>query len=212
MADPTLNPVQQSIRAWIDGVPAELAALASQVERYGRFCSSIDPAGTLQVGHQPWLASERYAIRIFAPARKAWFARFKERLGIPIPPWYRDFLLVANGCFVHGLTMYGLPPSMQSSSPLLDRRGVQPLDLAQANSGWKRSYAAVGPDEFYIGGRHYSPHDNSGYFATGRRIRAVLRKSGEVVGEWGSLGALLVDELRESELADLHESPAEWWH
>ena len=211
MSDSTLHPVQQRIRAWIDSVPAELASLAEHVERYGRFCSSVDHAGTLQVGHQPWLASERYAIRIFAPARKAWFARFKERLGYPIPTWYRNFLLLANGCFVHGLTLYGLPPSLQSSTPLLSRSSVQPLDLAQANSGWKRQYSAAAPGEFYLGGRHYS-HENSGYFATGRRIRAVLRKSGEVVGEWGSLGALLTDELRESEQADLHESPAEWWH
>src|SRR5687768_11623790 len=107
-----MNPIQQAILTRLDALPPDLKALRESAARWARYCSSIATDDTLQLGHQPWIAPEAYAVRLFTPAKKAWIAAFKERTGRAIPPGYRDALLAVNGCFVFGFSMYGLAPSM----------------------------------------------------------------------------------------------------
>jgi hypothetical protein len=207
-----VNPIQKAIGERLNALPAELATLREHATRSARYCSSIGTDDTLQLGHQPWVAPEAYAVLLFAPAKKAWVAAYKERSGHAIPAGYRDLLLAVNGCSVHDFTLYGLPPSLQGSAPRLDRSRVQPMDLVAANRDWAREYVTE-PGQFHFGGRSWTDDENIGYFWSGGRaavIRAV-RKSGEVVGEWPDLSALLGDELREVERRSAEETPADWW-
>ena len=205
-----MNPVQERILERLAGLPSELAVLKEFATRHARFCSSIALDDTLQIAHQPWVAPEGYAIRLFAPAKKAWFAKFKDRTGRPIPAGYRAFLAAVNGCAAHGLSLYGLPPSLQGATPTLDRTRPQPLDLDAANLRWIREYAVDG-EPFYFGGRAWSAGENLGYFWYSDGLRAV-RKSGAVVREWPDFPSLLVDELSAAERHVTERTPTDWWH
>ena len=205
-----MNPVQERILDRLAALPSELSVLKEFATRHARFCSSIALDDSLQIAHQPWVAPEGYAIRLFAPAKKAWFAKFKQRTGRPIPAGYRAFLAAVNGCTAHGLSLYGLPPSMQGPTPTLDRTRLQPLDLDAANLRWMREYAVDG-GAFHFGGRAWSADENVGYFWFGEALRAI-RKSGAVVGEWPDFPALLSDELSAAERRAQERTPADWWH
>lgn len=209
-ADIAMNPVQKRILERLSAFPPELSGLKEFAERYARFCSSIAPDDTLQIAHQPWVAPQGYALELYPPARKAWFATFRERTGHVIPAAYRGFLLVANGCAAHELSLFGLPPSLQGAAPQLDRSRAQPLDLGAANLHWKRGYA-VDAHAFHFGGRAWTTEENIGYFWLERGLQAV-RTSGEVVGEWPDLPALLASELPAAERRVAEHTPAEWWH
>jgi len=208
-----MNPVQQEILRRLAALPDTLAILRDRAADAARHCSSIAIDDTLQLGHQPWVAPEAYAVRFFAPAKKAWVAAFQERTGRAIPPSYREVLLAVNGCSFYDLELYGLPPSMQGSMPRLDRSRPQPLDLATANLGWVHEYA-TDAGQFHFGGRSWTPEENVGYFWLDARTPTLrsVRKSGEVVGEWMDLRALLADELEAVERLSVTETPADWWH
>lgn len=206
----TINPVQHEILIRLRDLPAGLTPLREHAERYTRYCSSIDLDKTLQIAHQPWAAPEAYAIRLFAPAKKAWFARFRERSGKAIPVPYQEFLLCINGCSLHDLDLFGLPPSMQGRPPVLDRTRSQPLDLGSANRNWIAGYA-TDTGQFHFGSRAWTEEENVGYFWSEQGLRAV-RSSGEVVGEWRDLAGLLADELPVAETVANDGVPAEWWH
>ena len=208
-----MNPIQQEILRGLDEFPDHLAVLRNRPARSARHCSSITTDDTLQLGHQPWVAPEAYAVRFFAPAKKAWFAAFKERTGRAIPTAYRDTLLVVNGCSVYGLELYGLPPSMQGREPRLDRSRPQPFDLGAANLSWVHEYA-TDPGQFHFGGRSWTAAENVGYFWFDARKPTLrsIRKSGEVVGEWADLSALLAEELETVERYSAEKTPVDWWH
>jgi hypothetical protein len=208
-----MNPVQQEILRRLGAFPDGLAILRDRAADSARRCSSITTDETLQLAHQPWVAPEAYAVRFFAPAKKAWFAAFQERTGRAIPASYREVLLAVNGCSFYGLELYGLPPSMQGREPRVDRSRPQPLDLAAANLNWAQEYA-TDRAQFHFGSRSWTDEENVGYFwLDGRKpILRSIRKSGEVIGEWTDLRALLAEELDAAERRSEEETPADWWH
>jgi hypothetical protein len=118
--------------------------------------------------------------------------------------------MVVNGCSAYGLSLFGLPASLPRDPRLLDRREGQPLDLAEANSSWTREYEGAG-DEFHFGGREWTDEENVGYFWSEKRL-CSRRSSGEVVGEWENLRAMLSDELSAAERAFTRANPSRWWH
>ncbi|MFN3653062.1 MAG: SMI1/KNR4 family protein [Armatimonadota bacterium] len=205
-----MNPIQQQIVDRLSALPPDLAVIREHAQRYARYCSSIATDETLQIAHQPWEAPESYALRLYAPAKKAWFAGFTKRTGCQIPAAYRELLLSVNGCSVHDLDLFGLPPSLQARVPTLDRTRSQPLDLGAANLNWVHQYAKR-DGEFHFGGRAWSDDENIGYFWGNHGLRA-LRASGEVVGVWSDLPSLLRDELPVAERLVTEQTPAEWWH
>jgi hypothetical protein len=205
-----MHPVEQQIGDRLAALPPSLAVIRAHAERYAQFCSSISVDGTLQLGHTPWVAPEAYAVRLYVPAKKAWIRGFRERAGRKIPPAYAELLLAINGGGVCGLELYGLAPSMQGSAPRLDRTRLQPLDLTLANADWVREYA-TDRSHFHFGSREWSSNEIVGYFWSDTALRAV-RRSGEVVGEWNDLAALLVDELPRAVARFDECTPREWWH
>jgi hypothetical protein len=203
-----MNPVQEEIHSRLSVLPPDLTLVRELGTRHARFCSSISTDDTLQLGHQPWVAPEGYAVRLFAPAKKAWFARFRERTGKVIPSSYQTALSVMNGCHIYGLSLFGLPPSKYATTSVLDRTRVQPLDLESANTHWMREYQ-VEETEFHFGSRSWTVDENIGYFWNKLGCRA-LRKSGECVGTWRDLPALLASELPEAERLGATATPAVW--
>ena len=96
------NPVQEQIFERLRLLPPACVTIAEYAAKYARYCASISTDDTLQIAHTPWVAPEAYAIRLFAPAKKSWFQRFRKQIGFPIPAAYRDLLLGANGCRLFG--------------------------------------------------------------------------------------------------------------
>src|SRR5262245_52250079 len=109
---------------------------------------------------------------MFSPAKKTWIKRFGHR---KIPKVYQEILMSTNGLFAFGLSLYGLPPSMQRSRQTLSRSKLQCLDLSTANKDWIREYK-IDPKLFHFGGREYSFTENVGYFMNGEsKIQAYLK-------------------------------------
>jgi hypothetical protein len=206
-----MNPAQQQVIQRIAALPPAVAPLRATAERYAGFCSLLDPDGVGLIGHMPWTFPFAFAVTLFPPAKKAWISRFRERAGIAVPAPYRDFLLLVNGCDALGLSLYGLPPSLQEDPPRLDRGRLQPLDLGAANARWARSFDAD-PGLFHFGTRNTSSTGQVGYFWGRDGLRALERDTGALAGEWPDLGALLRDELQAAERHSAEVTPAEWWH
>ena len=205
-----MNPIQDQVLERLKGLASSWAALAAHATRYAQYCSSIATDDTLEIGHMPWIGPQAYAFRLFPPAKKAWIERFRHRAGRPIPPGYGEFLRTVNGCEAYGLSLYGLPPSLQREPPLLDRLRPQPLDLGTANQDWAHEYEGSGTG-FHFGARSWSHDENIGYFWTDEGIRA-LRPRGELIAEWRDLTALLEDELPLAEQMQVEHTPVDWWH
>jgi hypothetical protein len=186
-------------------LPSFLHALGEHVERYRSQGVVLDPLGTLSVGHQPWRAPLAYAFHLFPAAEPSWLSGFEERHHVTIPAAYREFLLSMNGCWAYSLALYGLTPSLQARVPRLDRKRVQPLDLGQANTGWKFEYRG-GNSDFHFGGRDWSREEDVGYFLT-REDLVARRRDGEITGRWPDLGSLLADELPRAEALMLAAVP-----
>jgi hypothetical protein len=204
-----MNPVALQIEKRLTHLPDEYRALKEHALKYLQYCSAIDLENTLLVGHMPWVGPLAYAINLFPPAKESWFEKFRSSEHKNIPKVYRAFLRETNGCFVHGLSLFGLAPSMQGSPPVLAREKLQCHDLSLANQDWIGEYA-VEKDQFLFGGRAFSDNENIGYFF-GPLIRA-LRKNGEVLGEWSSFSSFLRDELPAAERLAEKTMSNDWWH
>lgn len=206
-----MNPVQQRIADHIASLPAEIAPLKDACLRYVGYCSAIDTDDTMMIAHRPWEAPLNYFIRLYPGAKRSWFSRYRKLHGITIPNLLHPLLTGTNGCFVFGISLFGMTPSMLQKVPGLNRSILQAHDLSIANHDWKSEYAGRS-SHFHFGYRFYSDSENAGYFLTGNdRIVAAL-KDGAIVGEWSELGSFLADELAASEKRERLDSPEEWWH
>jgi len=206
-----MNPAKTTILEHLRSIGGPLEPLVAVCERYLHYCSAIDLDGTLMIGHQPWKGPEVYAVRIFPPARKSWFSKYSSMHGLKLPTDYKTILSAANGVHVLGLSLYGIPLSMVTTPPLLDRSRAQCLDIGSANAHWKAGFPGQ-KERFHFGGRLYSDTQNLGYFSDRQgKILAVL-KTGEVVGEWSDFRSFLTDELLATEGYEVSQTPNEWWH
>ena len=205
-----MNPIKAEILKKLNSYPKEFAPLKESAMKYMSRCCIIDTNDTVQIGHRPWVAPYNYAISLFAPAKKAWISNFQKRQGKKIPPIYQEFLLTINGCFLYDFSMYGLPPSMQSSTPLLDRSTLQCLDLDTANEHWICGYN-VNNEKLLFGSRYYSDRESVGYFFEGKNTIQAFRKNGEMINEWLSFSDFLQQELLIAERMMIEETPEDWW-
>jgi hypothetical protein len=206
-----VNPTKTTILERLRSIGGPLEPLVAVCERYLRYCSAVDLDGTLMIGHQPWKGPAVYAVRIFPPARKSWFSKYSSIHGLKLPADYKTILSAANGVHVLGLSLYGIPPSMMTTPPLLDRSQAQCLDIGSANAHWKTEFTGQ-KERFHFGGRHYSDTQNSGYFSDRRGNIIAVLKTGEVVGEWSDFRSFLTDELLATEGYEVSQTPNEWWH
>lgn len=211
MGKPGENPIQAAIRERLGQLPDELAPLRDAAVRYLRYCSAIPAGGTAcQIAHQPWEGPLGYLITVYPPAKKAWFPKYEKAAKVKLPPAIKRLLEAANGFECFGLSVYGMPPSMMKSPPLLDRSVQQCRDIGTANTTWKVGYP-VDPKLFHFGGRDYTDDELAGYFLDGTNILAVTQ-GGTQVGRWPDMTAFLRDELAAAEAISKAETPEEWWH
>lgn len=206
-----MNPKKVEILERLGKYSPFLAPLTEMAKKYIRHCCALDTDDTMLIAHRPWVAPYNFAIIIYPPAKKAWISNYKKKFSIPIPPKYEEFLLSINGCFVDSLDLFGLPPSMQGKTPLLNRRNLQclALELANGQAGWKNSYLGCN-DKFYFGNRSY-PHDNLGYFFEGKNTIQAIWKNGQIAHEWTSFQNFLQDELKAAEDTIIEKTPEDWW-
>jgi len=205
-----MNPAQKQVARSLRKIPAAYAGLRDIASRYARYCSQVDPYGLVQVGHMPWEASLAYAVQLYPPAKADWFTRYSRRTGTAIPPAYREFLLITNGCEVFEMSLYGLTPSMQRTE-MLDRTVIQCFDLQEANQTWWREFTAE-TGLFHFGSRNTSNVGQVGYFWGEEGIRAIHRTSGRVAGKWADFSSMLNAELTAAEEWATRRIPDSWWH
>ena len=94
------------------------------------------------------------------------------------------------------LSLFGVPPSMATRPPLLDRSTAWPLDVGTAQTNWRSEYQT---DDFFIGVGPYARDEHVGYFMWANGGGEALRKNGEQVGQWSDLREFLTSELERAE-------------
>ncbi|MGH9761435.1 MAG: hypothetical protein ACREDR_23375, partial [Blastocatellia bacterium] len=148
----------------------------------------------------PNIAPKAYALRFFAPLSSDLIDSYQSIHNIRVSSYYLPILQKLNGAHAFELSLFGIPPSMASDPPLLDRSVAQPLDIGTANTVWKRGYA-VEKDWFHFGGGPYTFDENIGYFFDQSGTIHSMRKSGKSLGSWRTFKQFLVDELARAEAA-----------
>jgi hypothetical protein len=206
-----MNPIQKSIRARLNRLPAELAPLKAACQRCLRYCCAVEiDDATLLLGHQPWVGPEGYLITLFPGAKPAWFSKYHKKTGVKIPSMLQRFLTVSNGCEAFGLSIYGMTPSMLKEG-LLDRSARQCLDIGTANRHWKHEFP-IDPSYFHFGARDFSDTELAGYFLDSENRIHAIRQGGKAVGVWSSMKTFLHDELAAAEKLACAKVPEAWWH
>lgn len=180
-----MNPVQTKIKAHLNSFPPEFEPLRDACIRYLTRCSVIETDGTILIAHQPWVGPLAYAIQLFPAAKESWFSKYAKIHDMKIPTALRPFLRITNGCYLFGISLCGMPPSMLNNPPLLDRSLLQCHDIGTANKNWKKRFK-VSQDAFHFGGRHYSNTENAGYFFHEGAVISIL-ENGQFLGQWNSL-------------------------
>jgi len=194
----------------IDRLPDTLAPLKAKALQYLKYPSNVDTGGILQIGHRPWVAELNYMITLYPGLVREDIARYPVRRGfLEIPTVYSDFLTHVNGGFFFGISLCGIPPSMLSEPPLLDRSVLQCHDIGSANLDWISEYR-VSEGLFHFGGRHFSFTENVGYFLDDSDRILSFRSSGECIGQWNYFSDFLEAELAASEALEEEINPSQW--
>jgi hypothetical protein len=188
----------------IDNLPDELLSIKKQAKKYLKNNSIIDNLETINIFHRPWVARFNWSLMFYKGADNTWFGQYEKMTQKSIPDFYKNFLSVINGCFIHGISLYGLTPSIYTKGTL-DRSVLQSHDLTTANNEWIKEYE-VDQRYFHFGGRSFSSDENLGYFFYDDKIMAI-RKNGNVINEWTSYFEFLFNEIVYAEQATLKKIP-----
>lgn len=145
---------------------------------------------SIVAAHNPSRAPEYFAFEVWPGLDEEQIRSYEVRFGIEIPAAHREFLRQVNGASLGSLRVFGIPASMLSEPPQLNRRERQPLDAGAANLTWRLGFQGH-ENLFHLGGLDWSPTENAGLFLNGdSRITGVL-KSGDIVHEWVGYDELL---------------------
>lgn len=187
------------IRGWLDGLPTRLAPLRHLVLRHLTAGYIDDPqSGAWLIDHRPKVAAEAYAIVLFHGIDDVAVDRYRaiqERMGegIDIPNEYRSILSYLNGAQILKGHFFGIPRSMLTYPPLLDRSIRQPMDISSANKFWKVQYKAE--PRFFFGSGPYSHEENLGYFWGGDGRIETFRTGGARVDSYCNFEGFLDGEI-----------------
>ncbi|WP_176699900.1 hypothetical protein [Neobacillus massiliamazoniensis] len=196
--------MKEKISQAFDNVNDDYSPIVEQARRYLKYASLIDLDESFKMGHQPWEGPYSFAVTLYQPAKKSWLGKW-------IPKEYQNFLLTFNGCFIHGFCLYGLPPSMQRKTPLMNRKVLECLSLQEANLSWIHGYNVDKNECFHFGGRTYTYEENVGYFIRNKTNIICARNNGEIIGEWNDFTTFLQDELEVVEAMMREKTPEDWW-
>ena len=178
----------------LDGELAPIRELALRLASTGCEASSDGIA----LSNRPNLGPKAYALRLYAPLPPDTIAAFQNSQGITIPNKYFSILSKLNGAHAFQFSLFGIPPSMASPPPLLNRSVAQPYDIASANRHWIREYD-IAENWFHFGGGPLTQEENIGYFIDEAGAIHAARKTGELMRSWTSFSDFLEDELQSCE-------------
>jgi hypothetical protein len=162
--------------------------------------------GVLQIGHRPWVAELNYMFTLYPGIAPKPLERYQKTFHISIPPVYVRLLAELNGAFCFGISLFGVPKSMISESPQLDRTVLQCLDLGTAMKHWVNEYH-VPPDFFHFGSREISATAIAGYFIDQHDRIHCATKKGKTIGQWSDYRSFFTDELATSEKLEQKLNP-----
>jgi hypothetical protein len=151
-----------NIEGFLNSLPNELQPIR-EVASGLSIDTDDEKDDTLCLSHRPRVAPQAHAIKLFKPLPEDKLVQYQDRHGITVPARYLSVLRAINGAHIFKFSLFGVPPSMVSDPPLLNRSGQTPYDVATANMHWIHEYA-VPKNCFHFGGGPYSDEENCGYF------------------------------------------------
>jgi hypothetical protein len=185
----------------LDSLAGELAPIQRAAARLLDETSVLDDAtGNALISRRTKIAPEAFAFVLFrgiSSENIGVYTSLNKRISI-IPHKYREILAVLNGASLFQIHLYGIPLSMCSDPPLLNRSTRQPLDLGSANANWSREFCPS-LEQFHFGGGPYSESENLGYFLNADNSVEALRRGGAGFGTWPDFASFLKDELERAE-------------
>jgi hypothetical protein len=197
--------VTLQVQSMLSNLDRELTPIRLLAERLASSDSSIDlQTGAALISHRPQVGTEAFACVIFPGIREEQtisYENIQRSRGndcFAIPGAYRSIIRRMNGAQLFRLMLYGLPPTMCQTSPLLNRSARQPLDLGTANQFWRKKYSSD-PTLFHFGGGPHSPKENVGYFLRSNGSVVALLVGEHEEGEWPSIENFLSHELSRAE-------------
>jgi hypothetical protein len=154
--------------------------------------------GVIRISKRRKIGTEAYAIILYKGLSDEDIQKYERMHQFKIHPSYRNILLSINGAFLFQMSLFGIPPSMNSNTLFLDRSVLQPHDLSTAHLSWRHEFKNC-EELFHFGGGPWSFTDNVGYFLdTNGKIYSVL-KDGNIVDSWSDFKEFISIELERSE-------------
>ena len=209
-------PMPESIQERLDSLSGDLLPIRQLADRLIDPAAQLDPdSGNIFLSQRPKLGPESFAVVLYAGITDHMILSYINsrpaglRGQFTIPHAYLRILNVLNGAELYQLRLYGLPPSMCSPTPLLNRSARQPLDLGAANFNWSRQYRSS-PSQFHFGSGPYSYEENLAYFLNADDTIEARRVGGSLFGTWPSFAPFLEAEITRAEsLFSAHEARTE---
>jgi len=119
--------------------------------------------GPLLVGPRPDIAPQAYDIVVFEPLSAEALRSYQELHDFMLPGQLLELFRYLNGCSLFEVKLYGIPPSIAETPPLLDRARRSPLDIASGRY-WRAGYGEIDPAHILIGSRNVGDSGQVGYF------------------------------------------------
>lgn len=190
----------EQIEAWVARLPEALRPIKDailEVASSGAW-SEGETGGPLLVGPRPDIAPQAYDIVVFEPLPAERILSYQELHDFKLPRHLLEIYKYINGCSLFEVKLYGIPPSMAVSPPLLDRSRRSPLDIASGRY-WRAGYGKIDPDHVLIASRNVGDSGQVGYFM-GTDGHISGRGNGSVdapteCGPWASLAEWLAAEM-----------------
>jgi hypothetical protein len=201
--------MKTDIKNFLTDLTNDFDIVKEQVDKYYNFddTANIRADGAVRVLNRTWVGPTNYGLLLFPPADKKMIEDYEKMADIKIPDLYKGILATMNGCFIYDFSLFGIPKSMYENK-LLDRSDAYQFDIGRANNFWTGEYD-IDLSLFHFGGRHYSYHENTGYFIEGEKTIHSILKSGQVIKSWTSFKKFIEDEVIEAEKMMREDLPKE---
>lgn len=144
---PSLRPIREAVLAFADsGIWVEGGT-----------------GGPLLAGPRPDIAPQSYDVVLFEPLPDEMLENYQELHDFAFSESLLELLRHVNGCVLFEMNLYGVPPTMAVTPPLLDRSRRSPLDIASGRY-WRASYTQPDLAETLIASRNVGDTGQVGYF------------------------------------------------
>jgi hypothetical protein len=202
-----MGAMRETLLQFLPKLHGSVAPVGAAAEKLlGAGSDSIEENGAFLISRRPKIGPEAYACVLHQGLTDDMVGQYLQsytaRSGrnFVLAESYRKVLTVLNGGWVYKLCLYGIPPSMCSDPPFLNRSTRQPLDIGEADRSWSVDYKPA-PGQLHFGSSPFSWEENLGYFLKADGSVDALRKGGSIFRSWGTMRDCLTDEIRRNEEA-----------